>query len=55
MKSVLMVLLLSFVLVTASAQEMSFEEYDPVSTLVVPENPVSRAKYPFIDIHSHLA
>jgi len=32
---------------------MSFEEYNPASTLVVPENPVKRAKFPFVDIHSH--
>lgn len=32
---------------------MSFEEYNPPSTLVVPENPVKRAKYPFVDIHNH--
>lgn len=32
---------------------MDFEAYDPPSTLVVPENPVVRAKYPFIDVHSH--
>lgn len=32
---------------------MQFESYDPPSTLVVPENPVNRAKYPFIDVHSH--
>nr|WP_051069521.1 amidohydrolase family protein [Mariniradius saccharolyticus] len=35
------------------AQEMSFEEYNPPSTLVVPQNPMKRAKFPFIDIHSH--
>ena len=35
------------------AQDMSFEDYNPNSTLVVPGNPVERAKYPFIDIHSH--
>ncbi len=34
-------------------QEMSFEEYNPPSSLVVPENPVSRAKFPFVDVHSH--
>ena len=33
--------------------ELSFEEYNPPSTLVVPENPVTRAKYPFIDVHNH--
>ena len=32
---------------------MDFEEYEPESTLVVPENPKTSAKYPFIDIHSH--
>ena len=36
-----------------SAQEVSFEEYNPPSTLKVPEHPVKRAKFPFIDIHSH--
>lgn len=35
------------------AQEMSFEEYNPPSTLVVPENIVTKAKFPFVDIHSH--
>lgn len=32
---------------------MSFEEYDPKSTLVVPEHPRTKAKFPFIDVHSH--
>ena len=35
------------------AQTMSFEEYDPPSTLVVPQHPVTRARYPVIDVHSH--
>lgn len=35
------------------AQEMSFEEYNPTSTLVVPSKEVSQAKFRFIDIHSH--
>ena len=39
--------------IAASAQTMSFEEYDPPSSLVVPEHKVTRAKYPFIDVHSH--
>jgi len=30
-----------------------FYEYDPPSTLVVPEHPVPRAKYPFVDVHNH--
>ena len=36
-----------------TAQSVTFEEYDPPSTLKVPENPKYRAKFPFIDIHSH--
>jgi predicted TIM-barrel fold metal-dependent hydrolase len=32
---------------------MDFESYDPPSTLVVPENPTSSAKFPFLDVHSH--
>jgi predicted TIM-barrel fold metal-dependent hydrolase len=32
---------------------MDFETYDPVSTLVVPQHPLHRAKYPFIDVHNH--
>ncbi|MDX1406548.1 MAG: amidohydrolase family protein [Saprospiraceae bacterium] len=32
---------------------IDFESYDPPSTLVVPEHPTPRAKFPFIDIHSH--
>lgn len=33
---------------------MTFEEYDPESTLVVPGEIIRKAAYPFIDIHSHL-
>ena len=32
---------------------MTIEEYSPKSTLVVPQHPVTRAKYPFIDVHNH--
>jgi uncharacterized protein len=46
----LIFVLLSF---SALAQTMSIEEYDPKSTLVVPQHPVTRAKYPFIDVHNH--
>ena len=34
-------------------QRMDFETYDPVSTLVVPQHPLHKAKYPFIDVHNH--
>lgn len=36
-----------------NAQDLSFEEYDPTSTLKVPGKEVIRAKYPFIDVHGH--
>lgn len=35
------------------AQTMDFEAYDPPSTLVVEEHKITRAKFPFIDIHNH--
>jgi len=34
-------------------ENLPFHEYDPPSTLVVSEHPVTRAKYPFIDVHNH--
>jgi predicted TIM-barrel fold metal-dependent hydrolase len=48
-----------WMVLTAMAQEkpldmkMDFEDYDPPSTLVVPEHHVTRAKFPFIDVHNH--
>ncbi|WP_286744704.1 amidohydrolase family protein [Roseivirga sp. UBA1976] len=52
-KTFLSVVAISLLATTVSAQTVSFEEYNPPSSLVVPENPVQRAKYPFIDVHSH--
>ncbi len=40
-------------LTTRAQQTMDFEKYNPPSTLVVPEHPVTRAKFPFIDVHNH--
>lgn len=37
----------------ADPKDLSFMAYDPPSTLVVPQHPVSRAKYPFVDVHNH--
>ena len=59
--SLLFLLCLGTILLTAQRQrpkvdstlKMDFEIYDPPSTLVVPENPVYRARFPFVDIHSH--
>lgn len=36
-----------------NAQELTFEEYNPKSTLVVPGGIVKQAKFPFIDVHGH--
>jgi predicted TIM-barrel fold metal-dependent hydrolase len=53
--TILLLLLASF----GFAQEdtdtlkMEWEDYDPPSTLVVPEHIITHAKYPFIDVHSH--
>jgi uncharacterized protein len=46
-------LVLSLLSCTVSGQKMDFEEYDPPSTLVVPEHHITSAKFPFIDVHSH--
>ena len=34
-------------------QSMDFEKYNPTSTLVVPEHKLTRAKFPFVDVHNH--
>src|SRR5262245_61825464 len=34
-------------------QPPTIREYKPKSTLVAPQHPVPRAKFPVIDIHSH--
>lgn len=47
----IMALLLSYA--TIVGQEMDFENYNPKSTLVVPVHEVKKAKFPFIDVHSH--
>jgi predicted TIM-barrel fold metal-dependent hydrolase len=44
---------LLFMSSTVYAQSMSVEEYEPKSTLVTSEYKPTRAKYPFIDVHTH--
>lgn len=48
-------LLLFLAATSAFAQEgtVSFDDYNPKSTLVVSEHPRTKAKYPFIDVHNH--
>ena len=59
MKRCFVFTLLTCNIIIACAQEkplddkMDFEQYDPPSTLVVPEHHVTRAKFPFIDVHNH--
>ena len=57
-----LVISLHFIRLTLSAQaitigdnngKLTFEEYEPKSTLVVPEHLLKRAKFPFIDVHNH--
>ena len=35
------------------AQDLTFEEYNPKSTLVVPGKVINTPKFPFIDVHGH--
>ena len=44
------ILLIGF---SITAQELSFEEYNPISTLVVPGDSIKVSKFPFIDVHGH--
>ena len=38
---------------SGAQQKIDFETYNPPSTLVVPMHPLTRAKFPFIDVHNH--
>ena len=51
--SLFALLALNSVRISAQSQTLSIEEYEPKSTLVTKEHKVERAKFPFIDIHSH--
>ncbi len=45
--------LLSFSTLAQAQQKIDFETYNPPSTLEVPKHPLSKAKFPFIDVHNH--
>ncbi|MEP2280026.1 amidohydrolase family protein, partial [Maribacter sp.] len=53
LKYTFLTLFTSLAISTITAQEMGFEEYNPKSTLVVPGAEITKAKFPFIDVHSH--
>src|SRR5262245_44052822 len=55
-RSLLFLFLIDVAITSCYAQpssKMDFETYDPVSTLVVPEHKLTKAKFPFIDVHNH--
>lgn len=47
--------LITQVALAQTAKRIDFESYNPPSSLVVPEHPLKRAKFPFIDVHNHQA
>jgi len=53
MRTILLTALILYSCSINAQKDLTFEEYNPKSTLVVPQHQLTRAKYPFIDIHSH--
>src|SRR5919112_2601007 len=55
MKTILFPLgfIFSAFIVNAQSDHMDFEKYNPNSILVSPEHKLTRAKFPFIDVHNH--
>lgn len=49
----IIVMLISLQSFTQTPQRMDFENYNPPSTLVVPGKIITKAKFPFIDVHNH--
>ena len=45
--------IISLVACAQTNEKMDFEKYNPKSTLVVPEHKITKAKFPFIDVHNH--
>jgi predicted TIM-barrel fold metal-dependent hydrolase len=55
MRLINLCLVITFTVTVCQGQsvKMDFVEYDPVSTLVVPEHKLTHSKFPFIDVHNH--
>jgi len=53
MKNILPILIFLCISSFVFGQDLTFEEYNPNSTLVVPGETIIRAKFPFIDVHGH--
>src|SRR5262245_17077701 len=52
-RSFILVISISISIVTVAQNKMDFEEYEPISTLKVKQHIVTKAKFPFIDVHNH--
>jgi uncharacterized protein len=52
-KLFLLIILICCIKGHSQVLKMDFENYNPPSTLVVPEHKLSKAKFPFIDVHNH--
>lgn len=46
-------LIISACFANGQASHMDFEKYNPTTILVVPQHKLTRAKFPFIDVHNH--
>ena len=53
LNKITLAIFLCIITFSVTAQEMSFEDYNPTSTLVVPGAIIKVARYPFIDVHGH--
>ena len=53
MKIFIGLLLISISISAQSKDSILFEDYDPPSTLVVPEHIKTHSKFPFVDVHNH--
>jgi uncharacterized protein len=49
----LLTLIVPLTLYAQDKTKMDFEQYDPPSTLIAPEHKLTKAKFPFIDVHNH--
>ncbi len=47
------IIILTALALPVKGQTLQWEDFDPVSTLVVEENPITKAKYHFVDAHGH--
>src|SRR6187399_3742202 len=47
------IFIICFISSAQSQEKMDFEKYNPTSTLVVSEHKITKARFPFIDVHCH--